>query len=257
MTEIRSCEAPGCTAAAQRRGFCESDYRRKIRMGIYGWVDPAEARAHVAKLRDLGWTWEQIGDAAGLSTYVPHRLGIGATMNLRVESAAALLAVPLTPASSHRGIDSTGTRRRVQALAWMGWPKSEVARRAGTTASALQTLILPTRRISVALARRVAAVYDELCLTPGPSKISAGKARGLGFVSPMAWDDDTIDDPAASPDLGGKSSRADALAEDAEELIVGQGYTPERAAARLGVQAGYLQTLRRRAQRSREAVTAC
>lgn len=256
MTEISSCKAPGCTAAAHTRGFCESDYRRKIRMGIYGWVDPAEARAHVAKLRDLGWTWEQIAAAAGLSTYVPHRLGTGATTRLRTESAAALLAVPLTPASSHRGIDSTGTRRRVQALAWMGWPKSEVARRAGTTASTLQTLILPTRRISVALARRVAAVYDELCLTPGPSKISAGKARGLGFVSPMAWDDDTIDDPTSRPDLGEKTSRPQALAENADELIVGQGYTPEHAADRLGVQVGYMQTVRRRASRSREQVPA-
>lgn len=222
-------------------------------MGIFGWVDPSEARTHVDALRALGWTWEQIAAAAGLSTYVPHRLGTGATKRLRAESAAALLAVPLAPADSHRGINSTGTRRRVQALAWMGWPASEVASRAGTTAATLQTLILPSRQISVALARRVAAVYDELCLKQGPSKIAAGKARSLGFVSPMAWDDDAIDNPEAKPDLGEKRSRPDALAENAAELISGQGYTLEQAAGRLGVSTGYLRSIHRGA-RSSEAV---
>ncbi|MEV6035981.1 hypothetical protein AB0L65_32830 [Nonomuraea sp. NPDC052116] len=236
------CAARGCTDEAKTRGLCESDYRKKIRMGIYGWVDPSEARAHVAVLRDLGWTWEQIAAAAGLSTYVPHQLGTGKTTRLRTESAKALLAVPLTSAASHRGINSTGTRRRVQALAWMGWPASEVARRAGTTANTLQTLILPTRQISIALARRVAVVYDELCLTPGPSKIAAGKARSLGFVSPMAWDDDTIDDPDTRPDLGEKVSRPQALAENADELTR-QGYSLEQAAERLGVSTGYLRSL--------------
>ncbi|HEY9370967.1 hypothetical protein [Streptomyces sp.] len=247
MASQEKCRRPGCTslAHAHTRGYCESDYRRKIRMGIYGWVDPSDAKAHVAKLRDLGWTWGQIAAAAGLSTCVAYQLGTGKSLHLRSESAAALLAVPLAPVDSHRGIDSTGTRRRVQALAWMGWPASEVARRAGTTVGTLQTLILPFRRISVAMARRVAAVYDALWQTPGPSKIAAGKARSLGFVPPMAWDDDTIDDPAATPDLGQKVRRTDALVEDAHELISEQGLSLDGAARRLGVTPGYLRGIRK------------
>jgi len=179
--------------------MCESDYRRTLRMGINGYRDATKARQHVAALRDLGWAWEQIAQAAGLSSWVAHRLHAGVTTSLRPESERALLSVPLQPKASHRGVDSTGTRRRVQALAWLGWPAAEVASRAGTTTLSLRTLIQPNRRISYALAMRVAAVYDELSCTPGRSNFAAGKARHHGFAPPAAWDDDTIDDPKARP----------------------------------------------------------
>lgn len=192
---MNSCVEKGCAAEAgpHSRGRCESCYRRRIRMGIYGWRDAARAREHVEALRSLGWTWEGIADVAGLSTYVAHQLGTGKTRRLLPESETALLKVPLMPFDSQRSVDSCGTRRRVQALAWMGWTCSEVARRAGTTQRTLATLILPHRRISFALSRRVAAVYDELSMSFGPSKIAAGKARQLGFVPPLGWDEDLID----------------------------------------------------------------
>lgn len=203
---MTTCLRPSCTAPAQTRGWCESDYRRQIRMGRLGWRPVTRAREHVGQLRVLGWTWEQIATSAGLSTWVPHRLGTGRTRWIRVESERALLSVPLVPHDSHRGVDPTGTRRRIQALAWMGWPAAEVAVRAGTTPATLRTLILPHRRPSVALARRVARVYDELSMVPGPSAAAASKARGLGFAPPLAWDDETIDDPQARP--CGKTRRA-------------------------------------------------
>lgn len=196
---MSTCAERNCTAEAQTRGRCDSHYRKRIRMGLHGWRDVGPAREHVAALRNLGWTWEQIAAEASLSTYVAHQIGAGRTKRLRVESERALLALPLEPRDSQRSIDSTGTRRRVQALAWMGWPAREVAARAGTTQATLQTLILPRRRLSYALARRVAAVYEELCMKPGPSRVTAGKARAAGFVPPLGWPDDRIDDPKARP----------------------------------------------------------
>lgn len=241
---MTTCKRPTCNRPSEpgRRGYCESDYRRTIRMGIHGWRNPDRVRAHVLRLRDLGWTWEQIGEAAGVSTWTANMLGIGRTRHLLPETHDALLAVPLIPRGSHRGVDSTGTRRRVQALAWMGWPCAEVARRAGTTRQALATLMLPHRRPSFALALRVAAVYEELCMRPGPSKVAAGKARGLGFAPPLAWDSDTIDDPDAEPDVGEESGRAAALAEDASELVR-SGESVELVAVRLGVSVGYVRDL--------------
>lgn len=199
---MNRCSNPRCTEPEETRGLCESHYRKKVRMGIYRNVDASAAREHVAALRSLGWTYEAIAEVSGLSTYVPHKVATGQTRMLRFDSAQALLAVPLTPYDSHRGVDSAGTRRRVQALAWMGWPCEEVARRSGTTRRALATLILPNRRISFALARRVAAVYDDLCMTSGPSRVTAGKARGLGFLPPLAWDETELDDPLARPKRG-------------------------------------------------------
>lgn len=196
-----TCQRPGCNtpAATYTRGYCEPDYRRRIRMGLHGLVDPTPVLEHLEALRSLGWTWEQVGTAAGVSSHVPYDLYHGTYQRLRTESAEALLSVPLTPAFSHRGRDSTGIRRRVQALSWMGWPAHEIARRVGCSPRTLPTLISPGRRISYALANRVIAVYEELCMTPGPSKGSAGKARGLGFAPPLAWDAGTIDDPDAEP----------------------------------------------------------
>lgn len=201
---MTTCKRPTCTLPpeAGTRGYCESDYRRTIRMGIHGWRNADHAREHVLALRNLGWTWEQIGEAAGVSTWTPNMLGIGRTSHLLPETHNAILAIPLAPRGSHRGRDNTGTRRRVQALSWMGWTATAVAERAGCPVSTLRTLILPGRRISYTLAAQVAAVYDELCMKHGPSKGAAGKARGLGFAPPLAWDEDTIDDPDASPDMG-------------------------------------------------------
>lgn len=196
------CARPGCSTPADThtRGYCESDYRRRIRMGFHGLVDPEPVLDRLTALRDLGWTWEQIGQAAGINQHVPYDLHRGVYRRLRKESADALLSIPLAPGSSHRGRDNTGTRRRVQGLSWMGWPAHVVAERVGCPVSTLRTLILPGRRISYRLAARVAAVYEELHMTPGPSKGAAGKARGLGFAPPLAWDPDTIDDPAAAPE---------------------------------------------------------
>lgn len=241
---MTTCKRPTCGRPAEpgRRGYCESDYRRTIRMGIHGWRDPARARAHVLRLRGLGWTWEQIGDAAGVSTWVPHQLGTGRTRHLWPESHDALLALPLVPRGSHRGVDSTGTRRRVQALAWMGWTTAEVARRAGTTPSSLSTLILPSRRPSFDLALRVAAVYEELCMVPGSSKIAAAKARGLGFAPPLAWEGLNIDDPDVVPDVGEEVSLTQARIEDVEELMRHTG-SLEATAARLGISEAYVRKL--------------
>lgn len=219
-------------------------------MGLYGWVyDTAPVRARVERLRELGWTWRQIADAADVSLNVPIFLASGRTKRLWPESAKALLSVPLVPPpDNRRGIDSTGSRRRVQALAWMGWPAAEVARRAGTTQATLRTEILPSRRISLAMARRISAVYDELWQTPGPSKRAAAKARSLGHMPPMAWDDDTIDDPAARADRGDERPRTLALAENSDELVA-QGFTINQAAERLGVTRHTLDAARARAAR--------
>lgn len=191
------CARSACDMPVQSRGLCESHYRKQIRMGRFGYQDATDVRAHLARLRELGWTWPQIGDAAGISHAIPFNLMTG-RRHRRVlpETRDALLAVPPVPALSHRGVDSAGSRRRVQALAWMGWPCAEVARRIGTSGPSLATLILPTRRISFAMAAKVAGVYDKLSPTRGPSNIAAAKARGMGFAPPAAWDDETIDDPA-------------------------------------------------------------
>lgn len=94
-------------------------------------------------------------------------------------------------------IDRTGTIRRVQGLMFMGWSAREVAARAGYANQS--ELMEAWRLIGKPAAARVAAVYDDLAMTPGPSVRVRLLARRRGYVSPLAWDEDTIDDPAAKP----------------------------------------------------------
>lgn len=74
------------------------------------------------------------------------------------------------------------------------------------------------------------------------------KEHAARSVQPPTWDDDTIDDPGAQPDLGqptGRDTRA--RVEDAIELF-DAGEIPERIAARLGITLSTLtQNVRRHA----------
>jgi hypothetical protein len=196
---VTGCARPGCGKPATTDGHCESDYRYLLHTGQRGgFRDPSAARGHVMALRGLGWTWQQIADAAGTSNSVPFCLASGRYKTIRRKSEVALLSVPLLPAESHRGVNAAGTRRRVPALAWMGWSGAEIARRAGCHHATLHTEIY-RGSLSVRLAGRVRVIYRELSATPGPSRMAAVKARQFGYAPPAAWDGDEIDDPRARP----------------------------------------------------------
>lgn len=190
-------DTPGCRSPQKARGKCEAHYTAALRRGEFGLVDGATAREHLAKLRALGWTEKQIGARATLCRMGIGRIARGQHRRVRPDTEGLILAIPLEPppGDTRHGIDSTGSRRRVQALAWMGWPAAEVAARAGTTRGTLQCEILPSRRISVRLARRIAQVYDQLSMVEGPSRTAAAVARRMGFKPPLWWDDETIDVP--------------------------------------------------------------
>lgn len=114
-----------------------------------------------------------------------------------------------------RLVDGTGTRRRLEALAAIRWPSSEIAERLGRRAHRSVSLLRNCKDVHVSTARRVAAVYDELSMTIGPSEKTAQYAQKHGWVPPLAWDEDTIDDPTAEPYRGAQeSSTADEVALD-------------------------------------------
>lgn len=99
-----------------------------------------------------------------------------------------------------RYVDSTGTRRRLQALAVLGWRWRDIGDRLGVSWQGAQRLALLDRDVHVTTRNRVAAVYRELCDRPGPSAVTARRAAGKGWHGPLAWAD--IDDPACRPDTG-------------------------------------------------------
>lgn len=113
---------------------------------------------------------------------------------------------------AHKGkrqpfIDGTGTRRRLQALSRMGWSQRAIGERFGQSEVAVGDWYR-AERVTPATAKKVAGWYAELSMqVPQPRTrfdrysvgSTRGRARAAGWPPPLAWDDDTIDDPEATP----------------------------------------------------------
>lgn len=254
-----------CYTCGYARALYEERRQRAIAYGTWQpFVDAEPVRQHVRDLQACGLGLRRIAEAAGVDRKRLQALlngrserGTGPQEKVRPQIAAAILAVE--PSFDMLGpktvIDASGTRRRLQALVSLGWSQAKLADRLGWTPGNFGALMREPRTV-VATARKVRTLYDELWNQAPPEdshrdKVAASRARNharsRGWFPPMAWDDDTIDDPTAQPDRGGKVTRRQALAENAEELIIGQDYTLEHAAERLGVTSDYLRDIRRKA----------
>ena len=102
-------------------------------------------------------------------------------------------------------VDSTGTARRLQALVAIGYTQTYLWDRLtgdGKRQNCHNLLTQDRPTVNAETARKVAELYDELSMTPGPSDRSRRKARYYGWAPPLAWDEDEIDNPEAHPDRG-------------------------------------------------------
>lgn len=108
-----------------------------------------------------------------------------------------------------RWVPGHGAARRLQALAAMGWPMGMLARQSTMSKSTLQHYRAHrSERIPREAHEAVCALYDEFWdQTPDTSEPWAARAISrarneaaqYGWASPLAWDDDALDDVDASP----------------------------------------------------------
>lgn len=241
--------AKGCGRRASRRGLCSSHYNtrreRDIAYGRWqsGYVDAEPARRHALSLRAAGMGRRRLSELSGVSDSVIHVLingrperGSPPSRRIAAANAHAILAVPMPDAAllaAGARVDITGTTRRLQALVAIGYTQAELARRLGITSANSTALFHAEGQVLAVTARRVADLYDRLSMTSGPSQAARARARKLRWAPPLAWDDDTIDNPAAHPDRGQR--RTVPFSEKYSELR-DLGLTQAEIAARLGVQ---------------------
>lgn len=191
-----------------------------IRRGTWQpFVDAAPVREHLLRLQTCDMGLRPIAAAAGverktLSSILRGRpaRGTGPQERVRPALAAAILGVEptLDTLGASTPIDATGTRRRLTALVAGGWPQAHLAPRLGLTPNNFTTL-LSRDRVLVRTARASRLLYDELWRAdPREHGVGAqgySRARNHAVANlwaPVgAWDDDTIDDPAAFPDWTG------------------------------------------------------
>lgn len=120
-------------------------------------------------------------------------------------------------------VPKIGAVRRVHALMAMGWTKDHITE-AGAT-SLPRVLSGSGRLITLEKWREIKNVYDELSMVPGPSPAAKARAYAHGYAPPLAWDDDTIDDPRAQAQI------AVSVAAGAEAIDL---VAVDRAMARIG-----------------------
>lgn len=252
------CSCRSCSGIRAAHRIATQRRRERKRAGTAPSV--TDVRAHIARLLAAGWTRRGIAAAASVSEDTIDRLAGGKGQYVVHATGNAILSVEVpSPASRERGrIPAAGTRRRLQALAAIGHPLYVVAERAGVEYRHASTIARGKQtRTSVRVARAVAAVYDELWQIVGPSTRTRKHAARCGWVPPLAWDDDTIDDPAATPLVGEKTTtpRIVTIAEDAAELqLAGEGWGA--IASKLGVTPGTVKTAQIRARRAARGTAA-
>ena len=208
-------------------------------------------REHLMVLRAAGLGRDRIGRLSGVHPRRVHAIINGSTSvrdgvqtPVRAATAAKLLAVrpDRRLVADDRRIGATGTRRRLQALVALGWCRSEIARRSGLSQNTIGRAMVRDG-CALATARAVHRVYEEMWdqrppVETGEQRCSASHARReaarKGWAPPMLWDDETIDDPAASP-APAAAVRAGALDRlDELQWMLQAGESFELAARRVG-----------------------
>jgi hypothetical protein len=185
---------------------------RRTMYGHAAYVDAGPARTHIVALTASGMGLKRIVAVSDISQGLLWKLIYGKrrpdgtrtpSKRIRPATETAILAITLDLADGAR-VDSTGTTRRIRALVAIGWSQSKIAARLGVTPANFTALTHGRTQVTTARAKAVVDLYDELWNTAPPQaghrdKIAYSRsiryAALAGWVVPMAWDDETIDDP--------------------------------------------------------------
>ncbi|QIK82425.1 hypothetical protein [Sanguibacter sp. HDW7] len=192
----------------------ENNRARRVAYGRERLTDATPAHNHLDHLRAAGMSWLQIARALGWSTAATKRARTLGRMER--DRAAAILALKVTVSLDDlpdgRMVPAVGTRRRLQALACLGWSVKALAEAYRVHYSLLDRAMrgdLTTART----ARTVRGMYDDLSMRRRAGGRPSAVARTLndaarrGWAPPLAWDD--IDDPTETPDVGEKARGLD------------------------------------------------
>lgn len=162
-------------------------------------VPADEAMQKIRGWLEDGATLDTISAASGTPRATLAFISAGQRTNITRYTHDCIVNAPQPEFGAY--IPIAGTRRRLEALQALGWSLRSISRRLGHERSWAHR-VLAQQRVSRANADAIAQVYDELSMTPGPSRWVSSVAAKQGRVVPLAWDDDTIDDPSAWANLG-------------------------------------------------------
>lgn len=196
-TKLRPpCTCPTCLTGSRR---ARKLYLVRHSRGVPGMAPTGPVSAHLKMVLASGRTVTHIAKEADVSPEtVRSTIAVRRPTMLKAKADKLMAVRPVPEANAL--IDSTGTMRRLRALVAMGHPQDVIAAEVGCAYTYVSMMTRGHRpTATVALAQAVQGAYAKLSMTVGPSVRSQNKASRYGWHGPLAWDDDTIDDPRAVP----------------------------------------------------------
>lgn len=241
-----TCYSHGCRCDPCRSAHARTARERRKLMAYgrfdHGFVAGEPVRDHIRFLRANGLGVKTISKLSGI-----HAATLGAIMwgrngnppcnRVRRENAAAIFAVKpsLDLLAAGAMIDPLPTRRRIQALACLGWTWRAIAQEADIDERRVWWF-LEGQLITAGNARLIRDVYsrlwDRIPTSDNPHVVAKirsarAKAKRFGWTPPFGWDDiDTDEEPADQGKDRGRSWVIDEL----EHLRL-LGESPDSAAA--------------------------
>lgn len=166
------------------------------------------AAAHIRALRCVGRSNRYIATRARITHDQLRRAYRAHPIGWDVERRIRSLSVP-DPAALTQEMSSIGAARRLRALHALGWPLQDLATALGWGLHRVVN-ILDKQPIRVADFLLVCALYDQRWtwrpedhgVNPAVAEQTRHAARLSNCASPLAWDDDTIDNPLVRPRAG-------------------------------------------------------
>lgn len=243
-----------CVPCAVACAEYNADLARRKAYGRSPLVDAEPVRQHVRALTEAGMGLKRVAAVSGVSHGALTRLIYGhprgdgtrrpPSRRVTRATAEALLAVRMpdvTDLGATVVVDSTGTRRRLEALTALGWSVQRLADEHGLDRQGMDRA-LSGQPVQASTARAVRSMYQAVGDTR-PTATTRGervaitrslrRAAEHGWLPPAAWDDDALDNPyAPDPDLTPGDSTLDL---DEWLHLVRGGEDPQRAARRCGV----------------------
>ena len=239
-----------CGRSAVARNLCGTCYSRiSTRQKAYGrWESryvPAEpVREHLRALRAAGVDNKTLMDAGVHRTAITYLLygrgGKPPSQSILRATADKILAVPVPHdqfeyTNAAVSVVAVGTARRLRALVAYGYPQRDLCARIGQSAGWCSDVVTGrSERVTASSARAVAELFTQLQMVPGTDRRARRRAKARGWLPPLAWDEDRIDDPTYEPEVVQTPRTPEDDFTDFEYLI-SSGVGVEAACARLGL----------------------
>lgn len=241
-----TCSRTKCPNRSYRYGLCEKHWLASP----HGFIPAEPTREHLMALRAKGLGVYRISELTGIDHASLRAIELRTYQHVRRRTHDAIVAVPI-PAKIVDGATSMpadGTARRIRALCRIGHSQSGIASHFGVQVQMINRM-LRQPYVTSKWAARISDLYDELQAVDGPSASTRRQAERKGWPPPLAWDDDTIDDPKAKPQHNIR--RPLRFAEQYEELLeLKRAKKADEVARELGMTA---ENAERQIQRYREA----